>query len=256
MRHILLTAGLLAMGSSDLASAQIVNIQNALSGKMPDGPALDLELRQEKKTGNTESDRYAAQSTATYKKEQHLVLGLLKREYGKEGSEQVADSKFLHLRYGYTFTELFAWELFVQEDADRFRRRESRSIYGTGPRFQLYQSDSLGVAFSIAAMQERERISPLVDVEGGEVRNLTRISNTLAVAWKMDDYVSLSDVLYYQPATQDIDNRRILNEAALNIKINELLTLKTSHTLSYDSTPPTQVKPQDTTLRQAIVISL
>lgn len=241
---------------STATQAQIVNMQAALSGDIPDGAGLSAEFRQEKKSGNTETERLSGQGTLTYKRPEDLWLLVMRREYSTESGQSSADSQFQHLRYRYKFSEHWGWEAYVQQDADRFRRSARRNLVGTGPRYQVSPIENLDVAISAAYMHEREEFSQ----EEGELREAKReterIANTLYLSWKWPDCCTLGNTLYYQPEIGKISNHRTLNETSLLIQINKNLSYRISQVYSYNARPPSSVKKADVSFLQALVVKI
>ncbi len=239
--------------SMSVANAQIFNMQNVLRGKVPEGFSLQAETSWEKKSGNSEVDRFLGQASPSWREGPHLWLAVARREYGEQGGKQSLDNSFYHLRYRYSFDEALSLETFLQQDSDRFRRRASRQVYGLGPYVKLLDSESVSLALSIAPMYERESIS---EAEGyKEERTKTRVSSMLYIDWKWQPHVLLSNVFYVQPKIDRWSDRRVLNEAALQVSLAEQVSLKTAYSLTYDALPPAGVKRTDTSVKQALVLN-
>ena len=60
---------------------------------------------------------------------------------------------------------------------------------------------------------------------------------------------------YYQPAVDDFNDFRVLEEATLSVKMTDNLALNLSLNLSHDSKPPQAVKKTDTTYSTGIEYS-
>lgn len=239
--------------SAQPAPAQIVNIQNILKGESKPGWSLALENSFERKSGNSDLERFSSQGSASWRKESHLWLATLRREYGEQSDTQYLDNTFYHLRYRYALNEDWSWEFFAQEDSDRFRFRQSRLVLGSGPHLRLIAEEDLNVALSVAPMYEREEFTG--QLLGAKVNEKTRVSNMLSIAWKWQPHLSLSNVLYLQPKIDLWADRRVLNETSLHVALHEHVSLKTSHTLTYDARPPLGVERSDSHLRQSLVLN-
>jgi putative salt-induced outer membrane protein YdiY len=244
------------LSQSTPSEAQIVNMQAALSGDIPDGAGLSAEFRQEKKSGNTETERLSGQGTLTYKRPEDLWLLVLRREYSTESGQSSADSQFQHLRYRYKITENWGWEGFLQQDADRFRRSARRNVIGTGPRYQASPIENMDLALSTGYLHEREEFSQ----EEGELleakRETERLANALYLSWKWPDCCTLANTLYYQPEIGKIKNHRTLNETSLLIQINRNLSYRISQVYSFNAKPPSGVKKADVSFLQALVVKI
>ncbi|MBC7660273.1 MAG: DUF481 domain-containing protein [Chitinophagaceae bacterium] len=244
------------LGLNEKAHAQIVNIQSALNGDISDGPGLSAELRQEKKGGNTETERLSGQGTVTYKRPEDLWLLLLRREYSTESGQSSSDNYFEHLRYRYNITDHWGLEAYIQVDADQFRRSERRDVLGTGPRYQFKVTENFDAAVSLSYMHERETFSPHIGEPGEPDRETTRAASVLYLNWKWPDCCTLSNVTYYQPEIGHVHNNKTLNESSLLLQINKHLSYRVSSNYAYNGRPPFGVKKVDTNFLQALVIKI
>jgi putative salt-induced outer membrane protein YdiY len=241
---------------SRLAQAQIVNMQSALSGDISDGPGVIAEARQEKKSGNTNTERLAGQANFTYKRPEDLWLLTLRREYSSDSGQSSADSRFYHLRYRYAFNENWGWEVYAQEDADRFRRSARRTVFGTGPRYQISPLPSLDLALSSAYMHEREEFSGRTAELLEPDRITRRISNVFYLSYKLQDWGTIANVTYYQPEIGVARNHRTLNEASLALKINAFLSYRLTHSYAYHHRPPAGVQRTDKAFMQSLSLKI
>lgn len=250
-----LFAGVLCIPARAL-QAQIVNMQNALSGDHAEGPGATLEMRQEQKSGNTNTERLAAQGSLSYKNPNDLWLLVVKREYSTEDGTSSTDNRFYHLRYRYRLTESWGWEAYGQEDADRFRKSARRTVLGTGPRYQATPFENFEFALSVAYMHESEEFS-----EGGlderEPDRITkRISHVVFVNYALEGWGELANVVYFQPDIGHIANHRTLNEASLSLKINQHLSYKLTHSYAYNHRPAPGVETTDRSFLQSLLLKL
>lgn len=246
--------GFMALGwKTPSAKAQIFNMQNVLRGKVSEGLALQAETAWEKKSGNTDLNRFLGQASPSWRTGPHLWIAVARREYGEQGGEQSLDNSFYHVRYRYSLDERWSLESFLQQDSDRFRRRALRVVYGAGPHLKILDQENVSLAWSLAPMYEKESIS---EADGHrEERKKTRVSQMLYIDWKWQPHVLLSNVLYLQPKVDRWSDRRVLNEAALQVSLAEQVSLKTAYSLTYDAEPPSRVKRTDTSLKQALILN-
>lgn len=238
------------------ARAQIVNMQNALNGNISDGLGMTAEVRQEKKVGNTNTERLAGQGNFTFKRPEDLWLLVIRREYSTEEGQSSSDNRFYHLRYRYKFDENWGWEGYAQEDADRFRRSLRRTVFGTGPRVQGSPWEKFQFALGVAYMHEKEEFS----TTGAELsfpdRVTKRISNVLFLSYDFDDWGTLANVVYFQPEIGHIYNHRTLNEFSLSLKINRYLSYKFTHSYAYNHRPAPGVERNDKAFLQSLVLKI
>lgn len=236
--------------------AQIVNMQNALSGDLSEGPGATLEMRQEQKSGNTETERLAAQGSLSYKTPDDLWLLVVKREYSTEDGTSSTDNRFYHLRYRYQLNDSWSWEAYGQEDADRFRKSARRTVLGTGPRYQVTPLENLELALSVAYMHENEEFSGSDSEEREPDRITKRVSHVAFVNYALEGWGELANVVYFQPEIGHIANHRTLNEASLSLKINQFLSYKLTHSYAYNHRPPPGVETTDRSFLQSLLLKL
>ncbi|RZA25247.1 MAG: DUF481 domain-containing protein [Proteobacteria bacterium] len=238
------------------AQAQIVNMQSALNGNISDGAGVIAEARQEQKTGNSDTERLAGQATLTYKRPDDLWLLTMRREYSSDSGESSADSRFYHLRYRYKLTENWGWEAYAQEDADRFRRSKSRTVFGTGPRYQFSPIGSLDLAISAAYMHEDERFSARDDEISQADRITKRVSNVFYISYEFEKWGTLANVTYYQPEIGYGRNHRTLNEASIALKINQYVSYKFTHSYAYNHRPAEGIQTTDKSFIQSLSLKI
>lgn len=241
---------------ADKAHAQIVNMQNALSGNISDGPGMTMELRQEKKSGNSDAERLAGQGNFTFKRPEDIWLLVLRREYSVEEGQSSSDNHFYHLRYRYKLDDNWGLEAYAQQDADRFRRSQSREVYGAGPRFQTVLMDRLQLAVSAAYMHESEQFNDTAGQLSEPDRITKRISNVLFLSYELEEWGTLANVVYYQPEIGRIANHRTLNELSLSLKINKYLSYKFTHSYAYNHRPAPSVEKNDKSFLQSLVLKI
>lgn len=254
-RMFALLFALLLLILTNRLDAQIVNMQSALSGNIAEGPGAMVEGRQEKRIGNTNIERLTGHATLTYKNPQDLWLFTIRRDYAKDNGLSSADNRFYHLRYRYMFHENWSWEAYGQEDSDRFRRSKSRTVIGSGPRFQYSPSEKFQFALGVAYMYEKEIYFEDSNLPVSD-RITRRISNVLFLSYKLSDWGDLANVLYFQPEIGHLNNHRTLNESSLALRINAYLNYKLTYTYAFNHRPPSGIKNDDESFIQSLLLKI
>ncbi len=104
-------------------------------------------------------------------------------------------------------------------------------------------------------MQVREEIDDRVAVSDAGVYELNRANLYLLLRMSPTENYSISGAVYYQPATSDFDDYRMLFDAAIKSKLTTKLSLSFSYEYSQDSKPPQDVQSVDTGLKASLVYS-
>ncbi len=102
-------------------------------------------------------------------------------------------------------------------------------------------------------MAERERLNVAAGAPDDPSTLHHRISSHVALAYRSDERVTLSNVLYLQPRIDNFSDFRVLNQAAVKMGISGAMSLKIEFTLRYDGEPPTTVEKLDTALSNRLV---
>lgn len=140
-----------------------------------------------------------------------------------------------HLRYNYHWKEKWTVEAFVQEQFDRIHEIDLRILSGAGLRWQLLENDSSQLYLGALYMYEIENTSPNDSII---LHRDHRMSTYLSSGFKVKDYLTINNIIYYQPNLLAFDDFRILLETRLSIRLTQKLSLTTTFNLIYDSEPP------------------
>jgi len=241
------------------AYGQIVNVSQVANRDVKEGFSLTADLSWERKLGNSDLSVFAAKATAFYRFSEHMFVMILDREYGVQNQAAFSDRSFQHLRYRYQWQPFIALESFLQHDRNQFRRLDSRTLIGAGPRFALLITESQQLHLGIAPMKEIEIYEadsaltdePLITKREENIR----LSMSLGYRLSLSDQLSLSNTGYWQPLAKDHDNYRVLNDASLTLNITKLLALRFSGMVTHDSNPPPGIRKTDHQYKNSIVLN-
>ena len=234
-------AALLTSGSAQA----IVSMENLHTGTPKEGFSGNVELALSKSTGNTDKEDYVLGVRVQHHKEKITNYLLLRGAYGESAGVKSTENSFLHARHIHQYRSRLALEGYVQAEQDTFARLEFRSLAGVGGRYTLFRhADSVGF-FGLGAYYSRESIDD--DFPDGGTDSLWRASTYLILKYQASPNTTLVSSTYYQPAFEGADDYRLLEQAAMKVKINDSLSLVVSLDYRLDSEPPVGVEKEDTT---------
>lgn len=251
-------AGLFAALCPASASAQIVNVQPLIGGpsdQAKEGPSLAFEGSADLRRGNTNLVTLSGSAIGLYRSGRHLAFLLARGDYGENNDQKFMSKDLEHARYRVDIVGPLAGEVFVQHDRDDFRRLALRAIAGAGPRVHFAWWGLLTATFGAAYMLEHEVLGGGDFRDAGEGVWAHRLSSYAILGTIVGERLSLAVTMYAQPRLDNARDIRVLCETSLLSKATKYLSLKLSLTSAYDSEPPSQVAPLDSTLKGALQAS-
>lgn len=232
----------------------IVSMEGVHTSKPQQGFSGDLELSVSNSSGNTEKEEYTLGSRLQWHQGEITDFLLLSADYAKSGGVKSSDHAFAHLRHIQQFQPRTAWEAFLQMEKDQFARLEYRGLVGGGLRFTLFQKENRGaIFFGLGAYHSEERIDKSYADAGTE--SLWRGNSYLLLQYQINPDAALMSTSYYQPASGNPDDYRLLEQAALKVKLTERLSLQISYDLRFDSDPPLGVEKRDATFKTSFAVA-
>lgn len=240
---------ILTLVFSQTANA-IVSMESLHTGSPKEGFSGKVELSLSSTSGNTDKKDYALGSRLQWHKDKITDYLLLSGDYGESGGVKTTENSFLHARHIYQFWPRLAAEGYIQAEQDTFARLEFRGLVGAGGRYTLYQRDSRGMIYlGLGAYYSEERIDD--SYPDGGTDKLWRGSTYLILKYQATKNTTLVSSSYYQPAFDGADDYRMLEQAAMKVKLNDILSLVISADYRYDSQPPIGVEKRDVTYTTA-----
>lgn len=248
MRPLIL---LLAALVSSAASAQIVNVQAKFAEKPDAGLHGVLSLALDWRTGNTNYLAFKAGLAGSFSTENHALLGVAQGEFGVAKDLSKA---FEHLRYRYLASSWLVPEAFLQHEFDQFRLIQLRALGGAGARFNLENTDTLGLSIGLAVMVDYEVIQdqdPTVS---------PRLSSYVVGRVELMENISLAQTVYFQPRLDRPSGLKVLSQSQLSVSANDHLSISVSVVVAYDTAPPEDtngdplVEALDTQVKTALAI--
>lgn len=232
------------LGSSNAHA--IVSMEGLHTGSPKEGFSGNVELSLSNTSGNTDKEDYALGARLQWHKDKITNYLLLRGAYGESAGVKSTENSFFHARHIYQLQPRLAAEGYIQSEQDTFARLENRSLAGGGARFTLFQKEERGVVFlGLGAYYSRERIDDNFP-DGGTV-DLWRASTYLILKYQATPNTALVSSTYYQPSFEGADDYRLLEQAAMKVKLNDSLSLIVSADYRLDSEPPVEVEKEDVT---------
>jgi putative salt-induced outer membrane protein YdiY len=253
MSRVVLVAAILLAAAR--AEAQIVNVQSLIGTEIKEGFSGGLDAAADWRTGNVDLLLVGGGATARYRSGEHLVFLIVRGDYGRTGGSTFIKRTFEHARYRYTVTPRLTAEAFVQNEADEFKRLSVRALAGAGPRVKVLDEKKVVLAVGAAYMFEYELLSEGMFADSGEDEIHHRLSTYAVASYALDDRVSVSETIYFQPRLDAWGDFRLLDEAALITKLSSHVAFKTAFVLAHDADPPEGVEDTDTALQAGISIT-
>lgn len=234
---------LLFIGSTAHA---IVNMEALHTGAPKAGFSGQVELSMKESRGNTDKQEYSLGSRLQHHRNAITNYLLLSGSYGESNGITNTEKGFLHARHMHQLGPIVTAEAYGQVETDTFARLELRSLLGAGARLTLLPRAKRGEAYlGLGAYYSEERIDESF-VDGGTER-LWRANSYLVLKYQASDNTTLVSTTYYQPAMKDSTDYRLLEQAALKVKISDMLSLVIAIDYSRDNRPPIGVVKENIT---------
>ncbi len=257
-RVLLLIVALSTTIFANRAEAGIVNVQSALATAAKPGLSGSATATIDWRTGNSKLLLLGLSPVARFRAGDHLLIAILRGDYGKSGSTDITRKAFAHLRYRYDFHPRILGELFQQSEYDKFKLLKSRVLVGAGPKIDLLSNKRLSIALGVAYMFEYE--NPSSGALETDSKVFHRVSSYLMGRFELDDRVQIVETVYAQPCITDPADIKLLNESQVVIKLTKRIALKSSLVVGFDAEPlnksdGTPLERLDTATKTSVTVS-
>lgn len=188
----------------------------------------------EGRSGDKDTEERGLNFRLDYTQDNNNILALFDRKLEKYNGITGSDEQYSHLRYTRKVMNRVSVEAYSQRQVDEFLLMDLRALNGGGLRFALHKSDKVWSAnLGLGAYRTKEAFSdPLLETE-----TYQRYATYLSGKWALKEGLGLSNTLYYQPRTNDIDDIYMFNAFELGMSVIANLKLSFKHKLSFDSKP-------------------
>ena len=136
------------------------------------------------------------------------------------------------LRYTFFDRQPMAYEVFTQTEYDEFKDLKARNLLGANVRERLISTVETSVYGGVGGFVESEDYSPYGTRKG------VRANLYTAFAEKIDERLTGSATVYYQPLFSTPSDYRIRLQADLDVNLTKRLLLNLEYTLNFDSWVP------------------
>ena len=144
---------------------------------------------------------------------------------------------FGHFRFNRDLNKKLVWEAFIQGQFDEVQEIDQRYLLGTGPRFELLETDSASLYFGALYMYEYEETSAEVKV----FNKHHRLSMYLNGGFQFNASTGMNNTTYFQPRPDILSDFRIASITQFFTQINKHLSFNFNLNFVYDSRPPETV---------------
>lgn len=190
--------------------------------------------------GNTDKFTSQASTMGVYRFDANEWLYTASYKYGTSANIKDTNLGSGHIRHTWNYQEELAYEAFTQTAFDEFKKLNSQNYAGGNLRFRLLHSESnrlyagTGIFYEVEDFEGQNE-----DVEG------FRGNLYLSHVARLNEIVTSSTVIYYQPKFNDISNYRLRFMTGLDLRITNTLSLDVDFNLVNDSGLPEGVKQTD-----------
>ena len=146
----------------------------------------------------------------------------------------IEDKGFCHIRYTKDIkSKILFLETFAQYEFNDFLNIKDRYLLGIGTRIKFDTKKNNSIFLGIGLMNEKE----IYELELEDNKNLIRSTNYLSNSTKINDNVTLSNIIYFQLDIGDANDYRILYDSSINVGTIKNLSLNFAINYRYDNDP-------------------
>ena len=200
---------------------------------------FNMEMGYEK--ANTEVLELAAEYRLDYVKQENFhsfIIINLENGYEKENDlpkNIITNKGFAHLRITKDLFTNYKMEVFTQYEFNEFLLLNDRYLLGTGLRIGLQKSELSSTYIGIGLMVEKEIYNYNIDAEDDKI--LIRSTNYIKNNIILNSNIDWSNTAYFQIASADLNDYRILYDGGLDFHVNESFAFTIELNYRYDNDP-------------------
>ena len=198
---------------------------------------FNLELGYEK--ANSEVLELAAKYRLEYIKQDNFHLFMIinfDNGYEEENNAPkniITNKGFIHLRTTKKIFKNYQMEVFMQYEFNEFILLNDRYLIGSGLRIGFQRSGLTNTYVGMGFMYEQETYNTEIENEKSLLRSTNYIKNNFVLS----PNVVLNNTAYFQIASDDFNDYRILYDGGLEFHINDSFSFTTSLNYRYDNDP-------------------
>jgi len=230
----------------------IVNIEEMRGQQQADGLTGNAGLSISGDAGNTSKSNISASSQLFWQQGDVTKLIAANYSYGENSRNRNTNKGFIHLRYIKQQTPTRALELFTQAARNEFSRLSLRTLVGAGTRLTLHKSNYNAIHLGAGAFYLKETLEKRPNLSDHGTEKFWRGNLYLALRYQLNDQTRIISTTYYQPALDNGNDFRILEEGTLKIKLAESLDIKLTLEVTHDNAPPQAIEKTDINYKTGI----
>ena len=226
--------GLLIVFTTQSSTAQIINIEDK---RIAIGDSVGIKGFGDLGVNLYRNDKQLTTARANvqfeYVNRRHFVL--LLSGYNlihTEGSPNILNDGFSHLRYNFDVSKRWVYEIFGQVQYNERTRVLFRGLVGTGVRFKIRHGKKqryyLGLAYLLEHNQFKDNTLTQLD---------NRLSSYISYNIAFGEKSRFVHTTYLQPRLDDWQNIRVSSEASLIFNMTKHFSFRSTFNTSYDSDP-------------------
>lgn len=192
--------------------------------------------------GNVDRQRYKVSSLNLYRKTRNTWIAVAEYQYGETFDVEDTREGKAHLRYTRSFSELLHSEIYTQAEFNDFRKLNSRTLFGLGPRLVKSYKKNFKFSFGVGAFYEIEKLDQEDDLENW------RGNLYASLLWSGEENFAINSTIYYQPKTDDFNDYRVQLNLGLETIFAKRFFQEFTYSLSKDTRPPTRVAKSDSSI--------
>ena len=206
------------------------------------------------KSGNSNVTQIGANGRLNYNGGVFYSFLVFKGDYGRNNGREFSNDALLHWRTVCSVGEQVQAEAFAQIDYNKARLLLFRDLLGGGLRLKLYKSDGLKTRWGVGGFGEQERYNLPSDAVHPQRLTTVRASTYVSNEITLTGYVTLTSIIYYQPALRTLRDYRILSENIFAVDLGKYIDLNITVDLRHDNVPPDGKKLTDVNSRCGVAV--
>jgi len=235
----------------------IVNVEAVDAGAPAEGFSGTATASVGGASGNSNRFRGRADARLQWHAGRHTDFAVFSYDYGKSRGRTDTNREFAHLRHRFQFAPAWAVEGFGQAERDEFARLSFRGLVGGGLRRTLLEREGVtAVYLGLGGMFEREVLRRGFGTSDSRGQSTGRANTYLSVQARFNAQTRFSSTAFYQPDVMDFGDFRLLEEAAIHVRLTDGMELRLNVEVRYDSRPPQTVKRADITYTTGVTVSV
>ncbi len=240
-----LRAGLVcALASAARTSFAQVNVEPLRDQLKTDGQAINVRVSVAGQQGNTNGVQLSSGVFYGVSGEKNLFYTQVSADYAHTNRATQVARAFAHSRYNRRFDSWLLGEGFAQWESDRFRRVQSRGLFGAGPRFEISQNEDFELVYGASYMLEvTERTDSIQASERRRTRH--RFNNFGTFLYRIHGQITLAETIYYQPRFDAPSDYWLLSMFSATFQVTPVLSSGLHLTIRHESNAPAPLQKTD-----------